>query len=84
MIEILADDLSVLNCLVHAESIKMVQAETGLSAKVVLDIIRTLWHHRYIKAVDANEKEVLMVDVDLLKKARFRLTAKGFEELERH
>lgn len=82
MIEILEDEKKVLGCLVHAENLQTVVSETGLSPKVARDILRTLWHYRYIKAVDSKGKEVLLVDADLLHKAGFILTARGFEALE--
>jgi hypothetical protein len=77
MIEILEAEKKVLSCLIHPELIQTVVEETGISAKVVKDIIRNLWHYRFIKAVDKNNREILLVDADLLHKARFTMTAKG-------
>ncbi len=77
MIEILEDEKKVLGCLLHPERLKTIQEETGLQPKVVLDIVRSLWHYRFIKAVDGKGKEVMMVDIDLLHRASFTMTAKG-------
>lgn len=77
MIEILEDEKKVLGCLMHAEKLKTIIEETGLPSKVVLDIVRSLWHYRFIKAVDSIGKEVSMVDIDLLHRANFTMTAKG-------
>ncbi len=79
MIEILEAERKILSCLLHAELISSVISETGIPAKVARDIIRNLWHYRFIKAVDANGKELLLVDADQLHKARFTMTAKGLK-----
>lgn len=82
MIEIGADELKVLNCLVHAEQSATVIAETGMSEKVVIDIIRYLHHYRFIKAVDENGKELPMFEIDKIRKVRFILSSKGYSVLE--
>lgn len=81
MIEILEDELKVLRCLVHEETLETIIAETGLQPKVARDIVRTLWHYRYLTAVTAEGKQLMMADADKLFVTRFRLTAKGFGEL---
>lgn len=77
MMEILEAEKKVLSCLIHPENLAAIISDTQLPPKVARDIVRTLWHYRYIKAVDANGKEVLLVDADQLHKARFTMTAKG-------
>ena len=82
MLEIGKDELKVMNSLVHAETVGTVISETGLQDKVVIDIVRHLHHYRYIKAVDANGKEMPMFEIDKIKRILFMLTAKGFSEIE--
>lgn len=81
MIEIGSDELKVMNCLVHAETAGTVIAETGMQAKVVIDIIRHLHHYRFIKAVNEDGREMMMFEVDKIRKVRFILAARGFEEV---
>jgi hypothetical protein len=83
MYEIHADELKVLNCLIHAEEVNTIITETKLPTKVVIDIVRHLFHYRYIKAVDDSGKEMAMFEIDRIKLVRFILSAKGFVELER-
>lgn len=82
MLEIGADELKVLGCMIHAESMETIIQETGFQSKVALDIVRSLVHYRYLKAVDANGKGLNMFSPDKLRHVRFMLTAKGFEALQ--
>ncbi|MBS3915894.1 MAG: hypothetical protein KG003_15465 [Bacteroidetes bacterium] len=83
MYEIKADELKVLKCMVHAETLDSVITETGLSGNVVIDIVKHLRHYRYVKPVDENGREVSMFEADKIRRVRFILTAKGFTELEK-
>jgi hypothetical protein len=82
--EIRKEELSVLNCLIHAEQVDSVIAETGIQEKVVIDIVRHLLHYGYIKAVNDNGRELTMFEIDGIRKVRFMLTSKGYSEIERH
>jgi hypothetical protein len=83
MFEIKADELRILNRLVHAEDVESVIADTGIPAKVVIDIVRHLFHFRYIKAVNDDGRELGMFEIDGIRKVKFMLTSKGFLEIER-
>ena len=82
MLEILDDERAVLSRLIHPERLSDVILELSLSTPVVIDITRQLLHYGYIKALDAENKPKLGVDVDAILKTQFQLTAKGFEALE--
>lgn len=82
MFEIGPDELKVMNCMVHAESLETVVTETKFPPKVVLDIIRHLVHYRYLKPVDSEGKTLAMFSPDKMKKIRFMLTAKGVDALQ--
>ena len=82
MLEILEDEKAVLSRLIHPEYLADVIKEVALSTPVVIDITRQLLHYGYIKALDANHKPKLGVDVDAILKTPFQLTANGFEALE--
>ena len=82
MLEILDDEKAVLSRLIHPEYLADVVKEVGFSTPVVIDITRQLLHYGYIKALDANQKPKVGVDVDAILKTKFQLTAKGFEALE--
>ena len=82
MLEILEDEKAVLSRLIHPEYLADVIKEVALSTPVVIDITRQLLHYCYIKALYANHKPKLGVDVDAILKTPFQLTAKGFEALE--
>lgn len=81
MLEIGEDELKVMNCLLHPESIETVVSETKFHPKVALDIVRTLVHYRYVKAQDVNGKSLTMFSPDKLALVRFVLTAKGLKEI---
>jgi hypothetical protein len=83
MIEIRADELKVMGCLVHAEQVDTVVAETGLMEKVVIDIVRHLRHYNYVKPVDDAGRDMAMFEIDKIRRVRFILTAKGYAELEK-
>jgi len=55
--------------------------DTGLTINVTIDIIRQLHHYRYIKAIGKDDKVLGSFDVDKIRKTRFQLTAKGFNEI---
>ncbi|MBL7812611.1 MAG: hypothetical protein JNL57_10350 [Bacteroidetes bacterium] len=80
--EILSDERKVLALLIHAESMDTIIRETGLQAKVALDIVRNLVHYGYVKLTDTEGKPVSMFSPDKLKAVRFMLSAKGFDVLE--
>lgn len=81
MFEIGDDERKVLLCLIHAETPMTVVEDTGLAANVTIDIIRQLLHYRYIKAIGNNNQVMSNFDVDKIRKTRFQLTAKGFNEI---
>lgn len=81
MLEIFDEEKAVLNQLIHPEYLGEVVKELNLSTPVIIDITRQLLHYGYIKAIDAQNKPKLGVDVDLILKTQFQLTAKGFEAL---
>lgn len=82
MFEIGKDEFNVMNCMVHAEYLETVIQECGLKDKVVIDIIRHLRHHRFVKPVDENGRELAMFEADKIRRVRFMLTAKGYSALE--
>ena len=81
MLEIGDDELKVMNCLLHPESMETVVSETKFHPKVALDIVRTLVHYRYVKAQDVSGKSLTMFSPDKLTLVRFVLTAKGLKEI---
>jgi hypothetical protein len=81
MFEIGDDERKVLLCLIHAETPMTVVEDTGLAVNVALDIIRQLHHYRYIKAIGNNNQVMSNFEVDKIRKTRFQLTAKGFNEI---
>lgn len=81
MFEIADDERKVLLCLIHAETPLTVVEDTGLPVTVAIDIIRQLHHYRYIKAIDKNDQVLGSFDIDKIRKTRFQLTAKGFNEI---
>ncbi len=81
MFEIGDDERKVLMCLIHAETPLTVVEDTGLAVNVAVDIMRQLHHYRYIKAIGNNNQVMSNFDVDRIRKTRFRLTAKGFNEI---
>ncbi len=81
MLEIFDEEKAVLNQLIHPEYLADVVKELNLSTPVIIDITRQLLHYGYIKALDAQSKPKLGVDVDAILKTQFQLTAKGFEAL---
>ena len=82
MFEIGPDELNILGRLIHAETAANIIEEAGLPEKVAIDIIRQLFHYRYIKSLNALNQRQTSFDVDGIKKTRFQLTAKGFEALQ--
>lgn len=81
MFEIGDDERKVLLCLIHAETPLTVVEDTGLPTNVAVDIMRQLHHYRYIKAIGSNNQVMSNFDVDKIRKTRFQLTAKGFNEI---
>lgn len=81
MFEIGEDERKVLLCLIHAETPITVMEETGIPMNVTIDIIRQLHHYRYIKAIGKDDKVMSSFDIDKIRKTRFQLTAKGFDEI---
>ncbi|MBM3399779.1 MAG: hypothetical protein FJY15_04355 [Bacteroidetes bacterium] len=81
MFEIGIDELKVMNCLFHPESMETVVTETKFHPKVALDIVRTLVHYRFVKAQDVTGKTLTMFSPDKLALVRFVLTAKGLKEI---
>jgi hypothetical protein len=71
----------VLLCLIHAETPITVMEDTGIQINVTVDIIRQLHHYRYIKAIGKDDKVLSSFDIDKIRKTRFQLTAKGFDEI---
>jgi hypothetical protein len=83
MFEIGDDERKVLLCLIHAETPITVMEDTGIQINVTIDIIRQLHHYRYIKAIGKDDKVLSSFDIDKIRKTRFQLTAKGFDEISR-
>jgi len=83
MFEIGDDERKVLLCLIHAETPITVMEDTGIQINVTVDIIRQLHHYRYIKAIGKDDKVLSSFDIDKIRKTRFQLTAKGFDEISR-
>jgi hypothetical protein len=81
MFEIGDDERKVLLCLIHAETPITVMEDTGIHINVTVDIIRQLHHYRYIKAIGKDDKVLSSFDIDKIRKTRFQLTAKGFDEI---
>jgi hypothetical protein len=81
MFEIGDDERKVLLCLIHAETPITVMEDTGIQINVTIDIIRQLHHYRYIKAIGKDDKVLGSFDIDKIRKTRFQLTAKGFDEI---
>ncbi len=81
MFEIGDDERKVLLCLIHAETPITVMEDTGIQIHVTIDIIRQLHHYRYIKAIGKDDKVLASFDIDKIRKTRFQLTAKGFDEI---
>ena len=81
MFEIGDDERKVLLCLIHAETPITVMEDTGIQINVTVDIIRQLHHDRYIKAIGKDDKVLSSFDIDKIRKTRFQLTAKGFDEI---
>jgi hypothetical protein len=73
--------LHLLLCLIHAETPITVMEDTGIQINVTIDIIRQLHHYRYIKAIGKDDKVLSSFDIDKIRKTRFQLTAKGFDEI---
>jgi predicted transcriptional regulator len=81
MFEIGADELMILNLLIHAENAENIIQESGLPQKVGIDIIRQLFHYGYIQSLNSSNQRQNSFDVDGIKKTRFQLTAKGINEI---
>ena len=81
MFEIGDDERKVLLCLIHAETPITAMEDTGIQINVTIDIIRQLHHYRYIKAIGKDDKVLSSFDIDKIRKTRFQLTAKGFDEI---
>ena len=81
MFEIGDEERKVLLCLIHAETPITVMEDTGIQINVTVDIIRQLHHYRYIKAIGKDDKVLSSFDIDKIRKTRFQLTAKGFDEI---
>lgn len=77
--EIFESDLKVMSCLLHPESFETIVLETTLSPKVALDIVRNLFHYRYIKVQHKDGTPLQMFSPDEMRDVRFVLTAKGQE-----
>lgn len=78
------EEWQVLGCLIHAETVETVVRETGLPVKVVIDIVRNLFHYRFIKPVNDKGREVPMFEIDAILDVRFMLSSKGYSALEKH
>lgn len=80
--EPLLDDLKVMNSLIHPDTVATIMSETSLSRKVCIDIVRNLFHYRYIKPVNNENKTITSFDVDNIDKVKFILTGKGISYWE--
>ena len=72
------DDLDVLSCFLHAETLASAVEDTELDLFVIKDIIYQLFHHRYLKNVEGN----ILFHKDEIDSIQFIITAKGMELLE--
>ena len=81
MFEIGPDEIQILEKLIHVEKAGTIIEESNLSTKVAIDIIRQLFHYRYIKSLNRNMQTQTSFDVDGIKNTYFQITAKGFQEL---
>lgn len=82
MLEIGGDEILVMERMIHAEALESIIYEINLSKPVIIDIVKQLLHHRFIKALDASNQQKLTVNMDAILKVKFQLTAKGLKELE--
>lgn len=73
------DELRVMNCLIHPEGLAAVQAETGLTRKVSIDILRNLFHYGFLKPMSSENKPMASFDVDKIDRVKFTLTGKGLQ-----
>jgi hypothetical protein len=64
MLEIGNDEILVMNRLIHAEKVQYLVEEISLPRNVLIDIIRQLFHHRFIKAIDSKNVQRLTINVD--------------------
>ena len=81
MLEIHADEKEVLGKFIHPELFGLVLEELNLTKPVATDIVRQLFHHGYLKALDDKGKPMFSIEVDRILKTQFQLTNKGFEAL---
>ena len=81
MLEIHTDEKEVLGKFIHPELFGLVLEEINLTKPVTIDIVRQLFHHGFLKALDEHGKPMLSIEVDRILKTRFQLTNKGFEAL---
>lgn len=72
------DDVDVLSCFLHAETMAAAVEDTDLDVFVIKDILYHLFHHRYLKNVDGG----ILFHKDDLESTSFIITAKGYELLE--
>ncbi len=82
MLEVGGDEILVMERMIHAEALESILDEINLSKPVIIDIVKQLLHHRYIKALDSSNQQKLTVNMDAILKVKFQLTAKGLKELE--
>lgn len=84
MLEIGDDEIQIMNRLIHAEKVQYLVEEISIPQPVLIDIIRQLFHYRFIKAVDSKNAQRLTINVDEILQTTFQLTAKGFQEVENY
>ena len=82
MLKVGGDEILVMERMIHAEALESIIDEINLRKPVIIDIVKQLLHHRYIKALDSSNQQKLTVNMDAILKVKFQLTAKGLKELE--
>lgn len=75
--EIGKDEMAILNCLIHPESLDVLFREVELSEAVIRDVLLNLIHHNYVYVLSEDGKKIKIFDKDRLFEVRFGMTAKG-------
>lgn len=76
------DELRVMNSLIHPDGLATIMAETGLTCKVSIDIVRNLFHYGFLKPMSRENRPMPSFDVDKIDRVKFTLTGKGLQYWE--
>jgi hypothetical protein len=71
------EEIDVLGCFLHAESVLLATEDLQLSLPVIKDIVFHLFHHRYLKNADGS----IHFNKDELENTALIVTAKGHKFL---